>query len=541
MLCQARDELITAAISLTEMDHLPLCHQRLFCLRQARIVVLQEITACNDAISPIHWIPNEILGEIFSNCLPSNHRFSFAVTPLLLLQVCQLWHDVAVSRGSLWSHMSFWTPERSKTDRMCYPLHFIQPWLLRSGAGVLELSFEKKLVYHHLKPLVELGLVVFSHQCRHLNIHATPQSVLALLEFMILPPGTLINLESLVLEGIEETSFAFVREFLPIITVFRNSPRLRKLTTNLLNFVFTFGGETPESSGELLQLDLFVLPWAQLTHLMVTAFTRVDILVIVLRECTAIQFLRVSLHLGLNIVDLGVKQWLPTEPVLLSELTDFHISLVDGEAIPSLMDSFTYPMLQHLRLRRCESQHYGVIELDLPQSESYFWTDSLHFRQQLGHLRCLSLVGEVGTVEEILILLGNAPRVVDLTLDIWTDYQLLIPALFPPSDIHFPEAEPLPRPLPQLSHIKLYLDEDDFPFPSHFIRNAADSVHFMCFTHLDVLSNLSCLEELQDICCQFYGSRLETTFIGLAGEATRLDTDVKLIDHEHTSREYAML
>lgn len=72
------------------------------------------------------------------------------------------------------------------------------------------------------------------------------------------------------------------------------------------------------------------------------------------------------------------------------------------------MDAFTYVILQHLCCQRCEFQHYGNIKSDQPQPD--FWTDSPHFRLQLGHLYCVSLVGEFGTVEEMLVYLGNVPQ-----------------------------------------------------------------------------------------------------------------------------------
>lgn len=509
------------------MDSLPLRYERLSCLHQGRALVRRGIETCRDATSPIRRIPNEVLGEIFVHCLPPDHRFSFTAAPLLLLQVNWLWHDVAVSKPCLWSQVAFWTPI-SRIDRMCYPLRFLHTWLLRSGIDALELFFDQGLVYHHLKPLVELGLLSHSHRCRHLDIRVTGESAPALVEFIMLPPGSLANLETLVLEGIDEADFAFEGQG---VTVFRNSRRLRKLTTSNLNYVFNFD---ITAHGISLELDLLFLPWAQLTHLMITDFIRVEIFAITLQECTSLQFLRVSLNLENEADPLDMDRLLPAEPVILPSLTDFHISISDGASIPSFMDIFTYPRLQRLHLRRLESSQQF-----LDESQPRFWTKSPQFCLQLGSLTYLSLVGSIGTAEEIIVLLESTPQVADLVLNIWTNYQRLVPKLFPPLNIHFPELSP-PRPLRRLAHFSVHLNRHDFPFPFHLIRNAADTAHFTSLKCLTVMSELSCEEELQDVSHQFCGSRLQTVFVIPCWSAGRCDTDADLIDHEHTSRNYTI-
>lgn len=420
--------------------------------------------------------------------------------------------------------MAFWAPRASREDRACYPLRFVHNWLEKSGNHLLELFFEPGLAYHHLRPFVDLVLLARSHQCRHLAIHVTQHSALALVELITLPPGSMVNLESLVLEGIEEADFPSETT---AITVFRNSPRLRKLTVDSLVFVFTFNAQSPEETP--LQFNPSILPWDQLTDLMVTDFIRVDIFTIILQECTSLQFLRVSLDMGNEAEPLAVDQWLPTESVSLLSLAKLYLSIVNGLFISPLMDFFAYPALQHLHIRRSESQD----RLNQPQPQ--FWTNSPCFRLQLGNLRYLSLIGSVGTVKEVVVLLESTPQVTNLVLDIFTDYHLLIPELFPPADICFPDTSPA-RPLPRLVHFSVHLEELDFPFPSHFIRNASDTAHFMSFISLAISSELSCAGQLQDISCQFSGSRLRTVFVipgWSAGGSTRYNTDADLIEHDN--------
>ncbi|KAJ6451765.1 hypothetical protein C8R45DRAFT_770126, partial [Mycena sanguinolenta] len=55
-------------------------------------------------VYPILSLPTEITGRIFVECLPNSgaQRFSRKHAPLLLMQVCRRWKDIAVSLSELW-------------------------------------------------------------------------------------------------------------------------------------------------------------------------------------------------------------------------------------------------------------------------------------------------------------------------------------------------------------------------------------------------------------------------------------------------------
>lgn len=523
-LCQVSIAALTTIISSAQEMGEPLRQQQLPALQHRYSIAQLQIKTCRDAISPIHWIPNEILGEIFSHCLPLDRRFSRFSAPLLLLQVCRLWCDVAISTRSFWSSMAFWKPP-SNTDILCYPLRFLSGWLLLSGRNSLDLFFEESLTYNHLKPLVELVLLAHYSQLRHLDLHLTKESAFALVHFVVLPPGSLENLESLVLEGLDEADFAFEEEG-PLITVFQNSPRLRKLTTNALEFTYTFNNSTTSP-----EFDLSILPWAQLTHLMVTDFIRVDVFAIVLAECSALQFLRISLTLESHDEFMDVERWLPKEPVILSNLVELYLSLANGLSIPSLLDVFNFPALEHLHIRRSESGR-------LQASDSFSWASSRAFLLQLQSLRRLSLVGRVGTAPEVMVLLKSAPLVTHLALDIWTEYQTLIPALFPPLDA------PLTSPLRLLGHLTLRLERSDFPFPSHCIRNAIDSAQCPLM-HLTIICHrAACPKRLNELSNDLFGLPLQIILgvrSGPISRTARVAVDRTLMNDVDTSRDYTML
>lgn len=526
--CQIADILLSALISIAQIDGLPLRRQRLAALHRLRVASRQEARVCRSAIAPVYWVPNEILGEIFALCLPSNRRFLPTAAPILLLKVCPLWRNVAAMTCSLWSNVAFWTP-KSDTDRTCYPLRFLDSWLVRSGAHPLDIVLEAGLAYNHLRLLVDVVLLARYHQCRHLEIHLTKESAVALLLFVILPPASLASLESLVLDGLDEADFAFEDEYeIALLTAFRDSRQLRKVTTNNLDFTFCFHQSTITPT-----FDIGVLPWDGLTHLMITDFVQVDIFVVVLAQCNALQFLRVSFDLE-DVDEVPSKHnWFPINPTVLGDLTEFHLSIRDGFRFPARMNAFSFPKLNHLRIRRSESESFN-------KSVSFSWTSSQRFLLQLRGIRMLSLVGRVGAVEEVLFLLERTPAVTHLALDAWTDYQLLIPVLFPLLDASFTSAF-LSRPLQQLTHLDLRLECCDFPFPGHRIRDIVDS-QAVRLTGLRIVSHRACRKQLLEMHSQFACSPLYARF-GIPGStigSTRLRTDERLVRDERTNRNYTM-
>lgn len=531
-LCKRRNGRLTAIISFVQQCSQELRQQWLLYLHHLRVLYRQQANTCRCAISPIHWIPDEILGEIFTYCLPINHRFSRTAAPLIHLQVCVLWRHVTLSTHSLWSTLTFWSPP-SNTDLMCYPPRFLKTWLLRSGGHSLDLFLTEGLKYNHLKLLVELVLLMHYPRFRHLDIHLTKETAFALVNFVVLPPRSLANLETLVLENLDEADFA-LEDAGPAITTFRDSPRLQKLTTNALDFTFSIDETT-----SIPVFDRSVLPWPKLTHLMITDFIRVDVLVVTLAECTALEFLRVSLDLEVDDEFRGMDRWLPTQPVVLPHLSKLCISLSDGLSIPNLLEAFRFPALQQFYFRRSESQGFTT------EPDPFSWTSSQAFLLQLQNLQKLSLIGRVGSIREILALLRSTPLVSDLLLDIWTEYQVLVPILLPLPD-PLSSNDLRPQPLRQLQQLTFRLERTDFPFPSNCIRDYIDSPQHDCLlTHLTIICGRAVsprwMEQMHE---QIEGLPVET-FLGLRSgpiiKSTRYRTDEHLIDNERSNRDYTMV
>lgn len=387
-------------------------------------------------------------------------------------------------------------------------------WLQYSGRAPLNLFFELGLAYHHLKLFTELILLGHFSRCRHLSFHVDSGSAFALVHFATLPPGSLRSLESLVLENLDEADFEFQGDEEPAITVFQDSPHLKKVTTNILDFSFQNC-----AAGAIPKFDFRFLPWGRLTHLVITNYIRLEVFVVALSECTALQFLRASLDLHEDNEPWDMGDWYPQQRIALLTLAELYITLTGGHRFPPMMDAFTFPGLKHLHFRRSQA-------IDASSPSDYFsWGESQHFLSQLCSLQQLSLVGRVGSEQQVLILLRSASKATSLMLDIWTDYRAVIPELFPsPRDTEFI--------MPFLARIELHLESEDFPFPSDCIVVAAAHSVFLKSIAVYHLVGPGCRSELQEVCSSFESCRLDAWF-GFLKNSARFRTDARLIDEEH--------
>ncbi|TEB39402.1 hypothetical protein FA13DRAFT_1784166 [Coprinellus micaceus] len=99
--------------------------------------LLASIDAHRALLSPIRWLPNEILREIFIRTLPSSHNASLSPreSPLLLMQISPRWRYIAASTPRLWSTIHIPLPLPSTSHSL------IENWITRAGALPLLASF----------------------------------------------------------------------------------------------------------------------------------------------------------------------------------------------------------------------------------------------------------------------------------------------------------------------------------------------------------------------------------------------------------------
>ena len=102
--------------------------EQLQILKEKREGIRTSVQEYRTILSPMRQLPNDILREIFSHCLPC-HRNPVPIAteiPLLLAQVCSKWRAVVFSSPRLWSqlYISF-----CDEDREYRPAHTIDPLL----------------------------------------------------------------------------------------------------------------------------------------------------------------------------------------------------------------------------------------------------------------------------------------------------------------------------------------------------------------------------------------------------------------------------
>lgn len=73
----------------------------------------------NAILDPVARLPFEISSEIqvFVQCLPSRERPAAAHAPVLLLNICNAWSDIALSTRALWANIHS-DPARQRLPRI---------------------------------------------------------------------------------------------------------------------------------------------------------------------------------------------------------------------------------------------------------------------------------------------------------------------------------------------------------------------------------------------------------------------------------------
>ncbi|KAJ7748001.1 hypothetical protein B0H14DRAFT_3513916 [Mycena olivaceomarginata] len=101
-------------------------------LKELRTSLKAPIDAHRALISPLRRIPQDVLLDIFSSCLPSGHNalIDAAEAPLLLGRVCRHWRDVTYSTPMLWSSIHI-----PCIDFLYAPPDMIQAWRERWRRG----------------------------------------------------------------------------------------------------------------------------------------------------------------------------------------------------------------------------------------------------------------------------------------------------------------------------------------------------------------------------------------------------------------------
>ncbi|KAJ7605419.1 hypothetical protein FB45DRAFT_809140, partial [Roridomyces roridus] len=107
-------------------------------LESSKRLLQRQLNAVRD---PIARLPLEISSEIFLLCLPLRPEFPSGhprphahIAPLLLLNVCHTWTNIALSTPALWASISIGFPHPTGFECL------LEGWLRRSGCHPLQIS-----------------------------------------------------------------------------------------------------------------------------------------------------------------------------------------------------------------------------------------------------------------------------------------------------------------------------------------------------------------------------------------------------------------
>jgi hypothetical protein len=200
-------------------------------LCRRRDEISEHISNHRALLSPVRKVPDELLAEIFTYCLPwfsekkaKNNAFLRREAPLLLAQICSRWRTVAISTQELWSFIRIeygkFTLHRDMANMAL--------WLERSGTYPLSLVLHERNEARRndvdndkiSSPMLDI-LLPTSYRWRYAEILVTRNTICNLSPIK----GTLPLLQSLAI-GVYGSGYDFV----PLTCdVFDIAPKLRSL------------------------------------------------------------------------------------------------------------------------------------------------------------------------------------------------------------------------------------------------------------------------------------------------------------------------
>ncbi|KAJ6523324.1 hypothetical protein B0H19DRAFT_1244232 [Mycena capillaripes] len=148
-------------------------------LERNKIAAQRQLNAIRD---PLARLPLEITSEIFLRCLPRQRKPHPRSAPMLLLNVCNVWSDIALSTPALWAAIYL---TYSGDD-------ILKIWLSRARNYPLYLTLRRSLDYDTAPILSQLAT-----QLKHLEIHEEELNVTPLTDF-----GPFLHLQMLTIGAV---------------------------------------------------------------------------------------------------------------------------------------------------------------------------------------------------------------------------------------------------------------------------------------------------------------------------------------------------
>ncbi|KAJ2936986.1 hypothetical protein H1R20_g103, partial [Candolleomyces eurysporus] len=287
---------------------------------------------------PIHNVPDDILNEIFLQCLPEHDLLIDILpskAPVLLTHVCRHWRRVALEFAGLWTSIKLTLRKPKTLERSNLQIIAEELKRFKKAPARLQVAVARGLSVqvNVLDPL----LVPFTGSLTSLVLSRIPIS-----QIHSLPSGLFPSLERLVLYIDRDDYKQSARLLEQPIVAFESAPALRRVTTSSLSF-----GEPGVAT--------LRLPWHQLTHLIEADYSEGTdrFFIELLPQCVALQWLHIVL-LDENLGRSSREPW-RNEPVrtvqkLQSLTLNFWGSYMGTSQYPVFFDNFKFPGLRSLRM-----------------------------------------------------------------------------------------------------------------------------------------------------------------------------------------------
>ncbi|KAF7376643.1 hypothetical protein MSAN_00081100 [Mycena sanguinolenta] len=179
---QIKAFLVEPCLRLKNLDgEIAVLRQTLDKLAEERDNLKAYVEAHKALISPIRRLPLDILGAIFTACLPTHRNcvMSAQEAPVILGWICSSWRSISLSMPKLWSRLhiveptpSDLVPESSEdySAKVAQRLEVADAWLRRSGTCPLSISLESKLDNRAIGPAMLMRLHASPPQSPFLNV-----------------------------------------------------------------------------------------------------------------------------------------------------------------------------------------------------------------------------------------------------------------------------------------------------------------------------------------------------------------------------------
>ncbi|KAJ7072147.1 hypothetical protein C8F01DRAFT_231748 [Mycena amicta] len=286
---------------------------------------------------PAGRMPRDVWEEIFIHCLPSspdsdvasyNQKSTIPSTrtaPLVLLQVCRAWRDVALSLPYLWTSLSVVVGGGQAFP----PLSTASNWLARTGDLPLQLSLNQTNEADRNQELADDILALFIRYLRRWrdvkldvanptygrSLQPTDPLYAPLLETFHLTTCWRLTRNEEIMQD--------------LLKMLEGAPRLSSFSVSRLSDL----NVAPDST--------VAIPWTQLTHLDIMFIPSVSACLSIMSGCPLLE--------SCNLVVDPQQGLLPIAPIVLPALTSLELRIPAGE-LASLLDFAVFPALKNFTL-----------------------------------------------------------------------------------------------------------------------------------------------------------------------------------------------